>query len=79
MIIPIRRLYNLTLWPSGTSGAIIYLSIDLMYNFAVFVLTISRTLFMMRRGRGQGPQSAILVESLARDGAVYFAYAFHRL
>lgn len=34
---------------------------------------------MMRRGRGQGPQSAVLVASLARDGAVYFAYAFHRL
>lgn len=34
---------------------------------------------MMRHGRGQGPRSAILVKSLARDGAIYFAYAFYRL
>ncbi|KAI0044134.1 hypothetical protein FA95DRAFT_1608812 [Auriscalpium vulgare] len=56
----------------AVSSSSIYVFMDLGYDTIVFLLTISRTIYIHRTGRANGVKSGNLVQSLARDGAVYF-------
>ncbi|KAI0044135.1 hypothetical protein FA95DRAFT_1608813 [Auriscalpium vulgare] len=60
----------------AVSSTSIYVFMDLGYDTMIFLLTISRTIYIHRTGRASGEKSGNLVQSLARDGAVYFGGIF---
>ncbi|TFY66485.1 hypothetical protein EVG20_g4604 [Dentipellis fragilis] len=53
-----------------------YTCISLGYDSLVFFLTLARTSYMFWRHEGRGPRSSSLMDSLVRDGALYFASIF---
>ncbi|KAI0040333.1 hypothetical protein FA95DRAFT_887547 [Auriscalpium vulgare] len=58
----------------GRSSSLVYVLMDLCYDIVVFLLTVSRTLYIYHMGRGARRNG--LVYHLARDGSMYFGGIF---
>ncbi|THH14733.1 hypothetical protein EW146_g5635 [Bondarzewia mesenterica] len=53
-----------------------YVFTELGYDSLIFLLTITRTMYMHWMHKGAGPGTRTLVDKLIRDGAAYFAAIF---
>ncbi|KAI0046424.1 hypothetical protein FA95DRAFT_1542600 [Auriscalpium vulgare] len=61
---------------AGRSSTYIFIFMDLAYNFGVFILTVSRTIYVHNIGRANASGRPNLLQSLVKDGAVYFGGIF---
>ncbi|KAI0046444.1 hypothetical protein FA95DRAFT_1560077 [Auriscalpium vulgare] len=62
---------------AGRPSTYIFIFMDLAYNSVVFILTVSRTIYVHNIvGRANASGRPNLLQSLAKDGAVYFGGIF---
>lgn len=64
---------NLPYVRSEIPASILLVTMDLVYNVVIFSITLAKTVHILRTKRRQYPGSSALLESLAREGTLYFA------